>query len=290
MAEISQSASRGVREIDQRRMAVNRRKWDESVALHVASPSYDVPAFIGGRSTLRTIEVEGLAPVRNRSLLHLQCHFGMDTLSWARRGARVTGVDFSGPAVEAARGLAAQTGLDARFVQSNIYELPRKLRGEFDLVYTGKGALCWLPDLAKWARIVARYLKPGGRLFFLEDHPAADVYRNEDDADHFQFEFPYFATEPQRDEYPGTYAATTAKMRNRVSYGWAHPVSEVLNSLSDAGLEIGRIGEYPYSYWHKFPFMRKDAEGWWRLTRDQDMVPLMWSISASKPPLRRLSR
>jgi SAM-dependent methyltransferase len=266
-------------------MSVNRRMWDESVPLHVASASYDVPGFLRGRDPLYATEVEDLRPMRGRALLHLQCHFGMDTLAWARRGAQVTGVDFSAPAVRAARALARAAQLDARFVRSNVYDLPRVLSGRFDLVYTAKGALCWLPDLGAWARVVARYLRPGGRFYLLEDHPIAEVYANGPTVRTFELELPYFGGRPLRDESPGTYAAPTARLTHALSYAWIHPISETIQALLDAGLTLERVREFPYSYWRRYPFLTRGDDGYWHLPAARaDALPLMWSLLARKPP------
>jgi len=270
-----------VRKTDRRQMNVNRRKWDESVPLHVASNSYDVPSFLRGRSTLEPLEIEEVGSVRGESLLHLQCHFGLDTLSWARLGARVTGVDFSLPAVRAARRLARQAGITARFVRSNVYDLPDVLDEEFDIVYTAKGAICWLPDIDRWAQTVARFLKPGGRFFLLEDHPVAEVFPNDVTVTRLEPKVPYFTSRALREEYDGTYA-TSAKMRHRVSYCWIHPVSEVLSALIRHGLDIQAVHEYPYSYWHRYSFMTRDRRGYWHLTENEGLIPLMWSVRARK--------
>jgi SAM-dependent methyltransferase len=257
--------------------------WDESVPLHVASPSYDVPRFKRGWVSVHPREFQEVGPVRGQSLLHLQCHFGMDTLSWARRGAKVTGVDFSPPAIAAARRLATEIGIDARFVESNVYDATRRLRGRFDVVYTGKGALCWLPDIPRWAKTVAHFLKPGGRFYFLEDHPCSDMYGNEPTAERLVLQNPYFGDRAFRDESDGTYAAPDSKLRNALSFFWVHPVSQVLNALIAAGLGIESMTEYPYTYWHKFPFMRLGRDGWWRLWEGQGTIPLMYSVRARKP-------
>jgi SAM-dependent methyltransferase len=267
---------------DRRRQTVNLAKWDESVPLHVASESYNVPAFLKGRESLERLELKELGPVRGRSLLHLQCHFGMDTLSWARHGAVVTGVDFSPAAVREARKLARAAGLRARFVRSNIYDLPKLALGEFDIVYTAKGAICWLPDLSEWARIVRRQLRPGGKFYLLEDHPIADAYDNERTTTELKIISPYFRPDAMRGVYDGTYA-TAKRMRHRVSYSWIHPVSEVLTALLDAGLLLEMVHEFPYSYWHKFPFMRRDRKGYWWLTEGSGTLPLMWSVRARAP-------
>jgi SAM-dependent methyltransferase len=262
-------------------MAINRHKWDESVPLHVASPSYDVPAFLRGRSTLLPVEIREMGPVRGKSLLHLQCHFGLDTLSWARRGARVTGVDFSLPAVRAARRLARQVGIKARFVRSNVYAVPEVLEETFDTVYTGKGAIYWLPDLDEWAEVIAGCLRPGGRFYLLEDHPVAEVFSNGPGVSALRAEIPYFGSNPLREEYDGTYA-TSAKMRHRVSYGWIHPISETLSALAGHGLKIRSVREYPYSYWKRYPFMTEERHGCWHLSQGSGLLPLMWSASARR--------
>jgi len=140
----------------------NRRHWDEVVPIHVASDLYDVTAFKVGKSRLKPVEREELTDVRGKTLLHLQCHFGLDTLSWAREGAIVTGVDFSLPAIEAARSLAAECRLEARFIPSDIYSLSDKLSEEFDIVFTSYGAICWLPDISRWAQVVERFVRQGG--------------------------------------------------------------------------------------------------------------------------------
>jgi SAM-dependent methyltransferase len=270
-----------VKDRDRWRMTVNRRKWDESVPLHVAAPSYDVPSFLRGRSTLEPLEIHEMGPVRGKTLLHLQCHFGLDTLSWARRGARVTGVDFSRPAVLTARRLAIQAGIRARFVQSNVYDLPQKLREAFDIVYTGKGALWWLPDMDRWAEVVATFLKPSGRFYLLEDHPVAEIFPNDAPISRLEAKVPYFSNQAFREEYDGTYATRT-KMKHKVSYGWIHPVSEILSALIRHGLDIVSIREYPYSYWRRYPFMKEDRHGYWHLTQQQGLVPLMWSVTAQR--------
>jgi SAM-dependent methyltransferase len=261
-------------------MDVNRRKWDESVPLHVAAPSYDVPAFLRGKSTLEPLEVAEMGSVRGRSLLHLQCHFGLDTLSWARRGATVTGVDFSPAAIRAARRLAREARIPAKFVRSNVYDVPSVLNGPYDIVYTGKGAMCWLPDIEAWARVVGEMLAPGGRCYLLEDHPLIEVFPN-DDATSLVPKVPYFATTAMREEYDGTYA-TSAKMKHRVTYSWIHPVGRVLTALARAGLEIRAVREYPFSYWRRFPFMTQDRRGYWRLRKQEGLLPLMWSVTAEK--------
>ncbi|MGA2663636.1 MAG: class I SAM-dependent methyltransferase [Nitrososphaerales archaeon] len=273
-----------MRRADREFMAANRRMWDESVPLHIASRFYDVAGFKkAGRLTLYPIEVHDVGTVRGKSLLHLQCHFGMDTLSWARLGAQVTGVDFSRPAITAARELADELGLPGRFVESNIYDLVRHLRARFDVVYTGKGSLCWLPDLSRWARTIAHFLKPNGVFYLLEEHPIATVYDNEPATRRLKFRYEYFGKQALRDESEDTYAAPDAKLQNALSFEWIHPVSDVLGSLIGTGLEVDSVKEYPYTFWRRFPFMHREDDGWWHLNADDKMIPLMWSVRARKP-------
>ena len=267
-------------------MAVNHRMWDESVPLHVASRSYDVPGFKRGRNPLLPCEIDALGSVRGKRLLHLQCHFGMDTLSWARLGARVTGVDYSAPAIEAATRLAAEIGVPARFVRSDVYRAASHVDGHFDVVYTGKGALCWLPDLGPWAKTVAHFLKPGGRLFYLEDHPMAEVHEWGTAEKDLVRRQRYFRRTPGRDETPGTYAAPTAKMRNVVTYWWMHPISDAINALTAAGLRVESVREFPYTYWHRFPTMHRDRQGYWHLNDGEGTLPLMYYVVARKPSRR----
>ncbi|MGI0156030.1 MAG: class I SAM-dependent methyltransferase, partial [Thermoplasmata archaeon] len=221
--------------------------------------------------------------VRGRSLLHLQCHFGMDTLAWARRGARVTGVDYSTAAIAAARTLAHEVGVDARFVESNVYDARRRLRERFDLVYTGKGAMMWLPELPIWAERVAGFLNPGGRFYLIEDHPISDLFRPARGGKRLVLDQDYFRHRPLRFDGGGTYAARRAKMRNTVSFEWVHPVSDVINALIGAGLRIESVTEYPFTYWAKFPRMREDREGSWHLREREGSIPLMFSLRARKP-------
>jgi SAM-dependent methyltransferase len=160
---------------------VNKRRWNELVDIHAKSDEYDLDGFIAGKNSLHSIELDALGDVSGKSLLHFQCHFGLDTLSWGRLGARVTGVDFSDTAIELARSLAARVGVDAEFINCNVYDLPENLDGEFDIVFTSFGALCWLHDMEGWAGIISRYLKPGGTFFMAEFHPFMWV---------FDYEFP----------------------------------------------------------------------------------------------------
>ena len=264
---------------DRERLAANRRLWDGRVAAHQRTAHYDLDGLRAGRSSLRPVEVEELGDVSGRSLLHLQCHFGMDTISLARLGARVTGVDFSEPAIARARELAAELGVEARFVQSDVYELTRVLHEQFDVVFTSHGVLCWLPDIPGWARVVARFLRPGGRFVMVDEHPIALCF--EEEAGRLELRHPLFQREPFEVESTGTYADPDITLPAATSYQWSWTVAGMTSALIDGGLRVERLRELPLGSWRRFPGMRRDDEGWWRLPGDP--LPLLVACRAVKP-------
>lgn len=259
----------------------NRQLWDDWTDLHEKSKFYDLPGFLAGDSRLDSVELE-LGEVAGKSLLHLQCHFGMTTLSWTRRGAQVTGADFSEKAIALARRLSAETGLSANFVCANLYDLPAALTGEFDIVFTSHGVLSWLPDLSKWAQVVAHFLKRGGTFYIVEAHPFAYVFDDDETATDLRVHYPYFHTAtPGHSEVKGSYADRDANYRN-VEYYWTHSMSDILNSLIEAGLRIDALREYSKLAWRMYPFMEMDDEGWWHLPARFPELPLMFSLRATK--------
>ncbi len=262
-------------------MESNRRLWDAWTGYHVNSEFYDVQGFKAGRITLLSIERQALGDVNGKSLLHLQCHFGLDTLSWARLGARVTGVDFSPEAIRVACALSEELGIEANFVLSNLYDLPQALSGEFDIVFTSYGVLSWLPDIERWAQIVAHYLRPGGTFFVVEEHPFATMFEGGEKASDLQLAYPYFGDGPMRFDIRGSYADPTADVHG-VEYGWQHNLSDIVNSLIAAGLRITEMREYPFGAWSKFRFMEKHADGWWHLPGRFQQIPLTFSLRATK--------
>ncbi|MFJ8229722.1 class I SAM-dependent methyltransferase [Streptomyces sp. NPDC094448] len=224
----------------------NRSNWDERVPIHLASSYYDLPAFVAGQESLRDFEPAEVGDVTGRTLLHLQCHLGLDTLSWSRRGAVVTGLDFSAPAVAAARDLAARVGADeARFVTADVYEAVDALGGEtFDIVYTGFGALCWLPDVARWARTVAELVAPGGFLYLAEFHPFADILSE----DGSTVEHDYFRRDPILLDALGTYADPGAPGIETPTVEWQHGIGEVVSALTAAGLRPEFLHEHDHGH------------------------------------------
>ena len=265
-------------------MEINRRFWDEAVAVHVASDFYDVASFKAGRSTLLPVETAEVGDVTGKSLLHLQCHFGLDTLSWARAGARVTGVDFSREAVMTAGALASELGIEAPFVEANVYDLPSALDGQYDIVFTSYGVLCWLPDLAQWARIAARYVKPGGFFYIVEGHPMADSLADDATADGLRLAYPYFGDggPVTFDEDAGTYANPNARLVNHRTSAYWHGLGSIVSSLIDAGLRIEFLHEFPFCAWARLPSMTRGGDGYFRLPGDDGRVPFLFSLRAQK--------
>lgn len=276
--------SDGTRSADEY-IEANRRHWDEVVAVHTASEFYDVAAFKAGERRLKPVELAELGNVSGKTLLHLQCHFGIDTLCWARdEGAIVTGADFSEQAIETARALADELGIDARFVCSNIYDLPRNLDGQFDIVFTSYGALCWLPDLRRWAQIAAHFVKPGGTFYIAEFHPMSLVFDNEGATDDLRVRYPYFRTgEPQVYEGVGTYTDRSVPLEHRRTYEFEYPIGDVVTALIDAGLRIEHLHEFPFSTYQFLSITQQRPDGTVRLTKHDGCVPLLFSVKATKP-------
>jgi SAM-dependent methyltransferase len=260
----------------------NLKHWNEVTPIHEKSKLYDIEGFKRGGNRLSPLERGEVGDVSGKSLLHLQCHFGLDTMSWARLGAKVTGVDFSDKAIDLAKSLSQELGIDADFICSDIYDLPKVLKEKFDVVFTSNGVLCWLPDLLEWAKIIARYLKPGGFFYIVESHPVADVFENERDTKELKARYSYFhSPQPAKWVPEGTYADKEAQVSNP-TYEWTHSLSDIINSLISAGLRIDFLHEFPYLNWDFFPFMEKDKDGWWRFKQGKETIPLMFSLKAAK--------
>jgi SAM-dependent methyltransferase len=264
---------------DKKYYDTNKARWNELVAIHAKSQSYNLDAFIAGRSSLHKAELDILKDVKGKSLLHLQCHFGMDTISWARLGAEVTGVDFSETAIELARELAKKTGVDAEFICSNVYDLPKVLDKKYDIVFTSIGVLCWLKDINEWGRIVAHYVKKGGTFLLVESHPIMGIY--DDESEDLKIGYSYWhSDEPQTWDEDGSYADEGAHVENKRSYEWQHSVADVLNALIGAGLRIEAVAEYPELPWQFVKKAVKDSARGWVIPGDP--LPQMWSVKATK--------
>lgn len=265
----------------------NRKLWDAWTKINVASAFYDVASFRDGDRPVRLAdyEREEVGSVEGKTLLHLQCHFGLDTLSWARLGAIVTGIDFSEQAIAAARGLAGELGIPATFVRSDLYRLPEVLHEQFDVVYTSSGALGWLPDIAAWGRVAAHFVRPGGFLYVTEIHPVAQVFENEGvEPGELRLAYPYWShAEPLRFEVKGSYADREAATEGLVEYGWDHSLGEIVTSLADAGLRLEFLHEFDFVRW-PVDFLVESEGGRWRLPEgSKGSLPLFFSLKATKP-------
>lgn len=254
----------------------NLASWEARVPVHAASRFYDVRGFLRGRSSLLPLELAEVGPVKDRRLLHLQCHFGLDTLSWARRGARVTGVDFSPSAVAKAGELAGRAGLSADFVLSDVYSLGRRLKGRFDIVYATYGVFCWIGDLKRWFRTAARFLKPGGFVYVADDHPFAGVF--EDSGRRPVID--YFTDKALRVPPAATYT-DGPRRKMPATYEWWYTVADLLDAVKSAGLRLDYFHEHPFTAWRRFAGMRKGKDGLWRAPGGK--LPLLFSLKAYKP-------
>jgi SAM-dependent methyltransferase len=243
--------------------------------------------FKAGGVRLTPEEIAHVGDVAGKSLLHLQCHFGIDTLSWARLGARVTGADLSPAAIALASDLAVELGFpEARFVESNVYELPERLEGTFDVVYTGRGAINWLPDIRMWARVVAHFVRPGGIFYIVESHPVFNVFENEGVAPgELVVRYPYFEhPDPLTFPVHGSYADPEADVGDQTEHGWDHGLGEIVTALIDAGLRIDLLEEYAYLEWAA-DFLLEGDDGRWRLPPTfTGELPLSFALRASKAP------
>lgn len=258
---------------------LNRAFWDERVPIHTASAFYDVAGFKAGREPLESLELDALGDVTGRSLVHLQCHFGVDTLSWARHGARVTGLDFSAPAIDAARELATDIGVQADFVCADVYDAVDALGGRrFDIAYVNLGAINWLPDIRRWAEVVAAVLEPGGVFFMKEVHPFTWVFGGDD----LSVSDDYFAVGNDYAGEPGTYADWDAATVHNKTEEWQHPLGDIVNAVISAGLVLESLDEYDHQVFQQWPFMERDGAVY-RMPEAMPQLPLMFTLRARKP-------
>jgi len=272
----------------QEQFAANRANWDEAVGIHLAAKSYDLTALRSGRGQLHPIEEAEVGPVGGKRVLHLQCHFGRDTLILAQRGAEVVGLDFSEAAIVAARRLAEEIGLAARsrFVLANVYEASKSIPepASFDLVYVTWGALCWLPDIGAWARTVAHFLRPGGSLYLAEGHPSALVFDDRTrapDAALPGWFISYFDREALELDDPTDYADPHARMQNERTFSWMHPLGDTISALIRAGLSLDWLHEHDSVPWRMFECLVQGVDGMYRWP-GKPWLPLAFSLRASR--------
>ena len=256
----------------------NRDTWNKKVAIHAASDFYDLEAFKNGAESLKAYELEALGDVTGKSLLHLQCHFGQDTLSWARRGAVCTGIDISDEGIRLARSLNNELGLSANFVRCNVLDVSEHISDTFDIIFTSYGVIGWLPDLKPWAQMISERLSPGGAFYMVEFHPIAWMFDYLQDPP--KLSYGYQQKEAIYEEYEGTYANTDDSEIISKEYGWNHGLGEVVTALTDAGLTIEFLREHEESPYDIFPDLEETKNGMY--SRKDNLYPLVYEIKAKR--------
>ncbi|MGI9607093.1 MAG: class I SAM-dependent methyltransferase [Acidimicrobiales bacterium] len=267
--------------------AANLANWDERVEGHLAPDGYNVAELVDDSDYLTHVvrfDRQRLGDVSGRTLLHSQCHIGTDTLSWAKLGAQVTGLDFSPKAIEACRNIAQRLGIEATFVETEFYDAPDHIAGQFDIVYTSVGAICWLPDIDRWGEVLADFLKPGGTFYIRDTHPVVATLDDLREDQELVMTYDYFRGDGpiQYPDEPESYLGS-ATLTNLELYEWPHTIADVMNSLIRAGLTIERVEELQHLDWAFFNWM-EESDGAWSLPADlHNRLPLQFSVTATKP-------
>ena len=255
----------------------NKELWNQKTEYHIKSDFYDMNSFLNNKNSLQTIELDLLGDISGKKILHLQCHFGQDTLSLGNFGANVTGVDLSDNAIKKAKNLAKETNINANFICCNIYDLPKHLNEKFDIIFTSYGTIGWLPDLNKWAQLISNFLKPNGKFVFVEFHPVVWMF----DDDFKKIKYRYFKSDAIIEIEEGTYADREASIKTE-SITWNHSLSEVINSLITSGLEINKFDEYDYSPYNCFNNTTKISKNKFRIKHLDNKIPMVYSVVATK--------
>lgn len=256
---------------------MNKKLWDQRTGIHYKSKFYDVASFLNGKDSLNSIELALLGDIKGKKILHLQCHFGMDSISLARHGAQVTGVDFSEKAIEKANSLNTQLKTDVRFIQSDVYKLPNILDEKFDLIFTSYGVLGWLPNMKKWAQVVQHFLKPKGILVLVEFHPVVWMFSD----DFKKIAYNYMNDGPIIEATEGTYTDADTPIQEK-SVSWNHGLSKVINALIKADLHIADFQEYNYSPYDCFENTVEISEQKFQIKALENKIPMVYSIKAQK--------
>lgn len=257
--------------------AINKKWWNDVTPVHAKSKLYDLKSFKKGKTSLQEIERKELGNVKGKKLLHLLCHFGMDTLSWAREGATVTGSDLADDSIALAKDLSHELHIPAEFISSDVYDLPKKLQKKFDIVFASYGVLCWLSDINKFADVVDHFLKKGGVFYIVEVHPFTGILSYD-----FKLFYKYFEKGPFVDDSSGTYTNWNAKVKGK-TYEWFYTLGDVINSFIDRGFKIEFVHEFPYTMYDQFPgFMKRNNKGQYVLKSSKVQVPLLFSLKVTK--------
>jgi 2-polyprenyl-3-methyl-5-hydroxy-6-metoxy-1,4-benzoquinol methylase len=258
----------------------NRDLWNQRTIVHKNSSFYNLAGFKAGENVLTRIELSELGDVKGKKMLHLQCHFGMDSLDWARRGADVTGVDLSDEAIKEARQLNDDLKMNAQFICCNVYDLQEHLdaKGKFDIVFTSYGTIGWLPDLDKWAGLIHHYLKPGGSFYMADFHPVVWMFDDEFTHIKYSYENRELIVMENQPTYTGDEQAIQGK-----EYSWNHSTSELLNALIGAGLRLEQFNEHMYSPYSNFTNSVETSPGQWQIKGIEGKIPMVYSLRAIKP-------
>ena len=265
--------------MEQSDFEINKHHWDARVDLHMVSELYNMPGFLKGEISLQPTEIKEVGSVVGKSLCHLQCHIGQDSISWARLGALVTGVDFSPKAISAAKALNNELKMNVRFVESNVIEASSALKGEtFDIVFTSYGTIGWLPDLKVWANEVFSLLKPGGVFYMIDFHPVVWMFNDEIT----EICYSYSNIERIVEEISGSYADRSADIKTQ-SVGWNHPISEIIGALNEAGLKMEFMHEFGFSWYNVFADLIPREGGGFKHSKYGEKMPMMYSFKFHKP-------
>lgn len=258
-------------------LEINKNSWNAKVDPHLKSDFYFVEEFLKGKNSLNSIELDLLGDIKGKSILHLQCHFGQDSISLSRLGAKVTGIDLSDKAIETAINLAKQCETDTQFICSDVYDLPNHLNEQFDIVFTSYGTIGWLPDLDKWAHVINHFLKPDGKFVMAEFHPVVWMF----DDDFKEVSYNYFNEKPIIETYEGTYADLSASIVQEYVM-WNHSLAEVLQNLINKKLSIEHFREFDWSPYPCFKHVEEFEKGKWRIPQFGNKIPLVYALSAQK--------
>lgn len=257
--------------------SINKKWWDKVTPIHARSKLYNLEKFKKGKSSLQSIEIKEIGNVKGKSLLHLLCHFGQDTLSFARMGANVTGVDISEESIKFAQKLSKEIDVSSNFICSDIYKLPEVLNKKYDIIFASYGALCWLSDIEKFIKIIHHFLKKGGMFYIVDLHPFTNILTSD-----FKIDYDYFDKEPSVDDSSGTYADWNADIKGN-TYLWSHTLGDLINTIIKQGLKLEYVHEFPFTMYDQFPgFMKKNKEGQYVLKNKEIQIPLLFSLKAIK--------
>lgn len=256
---------------------INKKWWNTITPIHSKSSLYNLKKFKEGTTSLQKLELQELGNVKGKKLLHLMCHFGMDTLSWARKGAVVTGVDLSDESIALAQKLSEEMHIPAEFICADIYTLPKILHKKYDIIFMSYGVLLWLSNINTWAEMINRFLKKGGSFYIVELHPFTNILTYD-----FKMGYDYFDRGPYLDNADGSYTDWNKKIKGE-TYEWSYTMSDIVNALLHVGLKIEYLHEFPYTMYNQFPgLMKKNKKGQYVLKNKKIGIPLLFSLKAVK--------